>query len=274
MVTKQSNSLTLDKGRHAIRVEYFNREGGGGVVVEWMGPGTARSVVPASALFSKKPVPRGLLARFFATPTLQSTLPRFPVGSDMPLLKEATVNNLNFPSSSNFGNLGLSRRFIGVFTGFITVPSSGKWTISSESDDGSKVYIDDNLLVNNDGLHGMTEKGASLDLLKGSHSIRVEFFNGDGPGGLVLRWAGPKVSKQIIPNKAFTTASTLGRSNCVLLSSYDEQSLTSAEGRGNSGGSTYTLARAKLYSECGNPNKVVASVRDALQQQMAASNRL
>jgi hypothetical protein len=195
----------------------------------------------------------------------------------MPLLKQVTVDNLNFPSSSNFGNLGLSVRFIGVFTGFITVPSSGKWTISSESDDGSKVYIDDNLLINNDGLHGMTEKGASLDLLKGSHSIRVEFFNGDGPGGLVLRWAGPKVSKQIIPNKAFTTASTLGKSNCVLLSSYDEQSLTSAEGRGNSGGSTYILARARLYSECAASgayklSKLIASVRDALQQQMAACN--
>jgi len=265
MVTKQSNSLTLDQGRHSIRVEYFNREGPGGVVVEWMGPGTARSVLPASALFTEKPVPRGLLGKFYATPTLQRALPRFPVGSDMPLLKQVTVDNLNFPSSSNFGNLGLSVRFIGVFAGFITVPSSGKWTISSESDDGSKVYIDDNLLINNDGLHGMTEKGASLDLLKGSHSIRVEFFNGDGPGGLVLRWAGPKVSKQIIPNKAFTTASTLGKSNCVLLSSYDEQSLTSAEGRGNSGGSTYILARARLYSECAASgayklSKLIASV--------------
>jgi hypothetical protein len=85
------------------------------------------------------------------------------------------------------------------------VPSSGKWTLSCESDDGSKVYADDILLIDNDGLHAMQEKSGYVDLVRGSHSIRVEFFNGDHGSGLVLRWSGPNVAKQVIPSSAFTT---------------------------------------------------------------------
>ena len=252
---KQTNEMSLSRGRHAIKVEYFNAQGHGGVILEWQGPGTSKSVVPASALSSKVQVPHGLNSKFYSTPGTIQKLPQFPVDKTFPLLKEATVPALNYPSSGNFGNLGLTTRFIGLFTGFITVPSSGKWTFFSESDDGSKVYVDDFLVVNNDGLHGMNEVSSSIDLGKGSHSIRVEFFNGDGPGGLVLRWSGPNVAKQVIPASVFTTGPTTGNNRCHLYSSYNENSLSS-EGvgsiasHGHAGASTYILVRAKAYPQC------------------------
>jgi len=255
MTTKQTQTLTLSKGKHAIRVEYFNAEGPGGVIVEWQGPNTIRAAVPPSALSSRTRVPHGLNGNFFSTPASLSKLPQFPLGKDFPLLKDALVSNINYPSANSFGNLGLTTRFIGVFTGVINVPSSGKWTLFSESDDGSKVYVDDILVVDNDGSHPMTEKSNSVDLGKGSHSIRVEFFNGDGPGGLVLRWAGPKVAKQIIPASAFTVGSVTGRSQCHMYSSYNENSLSSEgagsiDSHGHAGASTYILVRAKAYQQC------------------------
>ena len=255
MTMKQTNEMSLSKGRHAIKVEYFNAQGPGGVILEWQGPGTSKSVVPASALSSQVQVPRGLNSKFYSTPRSIDKLPQFPVDKTFPLLKEASVAALNYPSSSNFGNLGLTTRFIGLFTGFITVPSSGKWTLSSESDDGSKVYVDDFLIVNNDGPHPMKEVSSSIDLAKGSHSIRVEFFNGDGPGGLVLRWSGPNVAKQVVPASAFTTGPTTGSNQCHLYSSYNENSLSSegagsVASHGRAGASTYILARAKAYPQC------------------------
>ena len=267
MTTVASKALTLDKGRHSFRVEYFNREGPGGLIVEWQGPGTSRSVVPASALFSSKPVPRGLLAKFYATPRPLSALPAFPPNSN--LLKTIVVKNLNFPSSYDFGNLGISTRFAGVFEGYITVPKTGKWTFFTSSAQGSKLYIDDSVVVNNNGVHGNTEKEGTLHLIKGSHSFRVEYFNGDGRGNLVVSWKGPKVDKQIIPDKAFTKASTLGSNHCQMFSSYNENSLTSASGRGNSDGSTYILVRAKIYANSNFVNPI-SSVRDAMRRQLLA----
>lgn len=249
MTTKQTNAISLARGTHAITVEYFNAEGPGGVILEWQGPGTAKAVVPPSALFSQVRVPRGLNGKFFSTPSALDKLPQFPVGKDFPLLKDSSVASLNYASSNSFGQLGLTTRFIGLFTGVVNVPASGKWTFFSESDDGSRVYVDDILVVNNDGLHPMVEKGNSVDLAKGSHTIRVEFFNGDGPGGLVLRWAGPNVAKQAIPASAFTTASTSGRNQCSMFSSYNENSLV-PEGSGHTAASSYILVRAKAYQQC------------------------
>ena len=263
MTMKQTNAMTFSKGAHAIKVEYFNAEGPGGVVVEWQGPGISKAAIPPSALSSQKRVPHGLGAKFFSTSGGMLALPQFPLGPDFSVLKESTVANLNYASSHSFGNLGLTTRFIGLFTGVVNVPSSGKWTFSSESDDGSKLYVDDVLVVNNDGLHGMLEQSSSVDLGKGSHSIRVEFFNGDGPGGLVLRWSGPNVAKQIIPSSAFTTAPLTGRNQCSMFSSYNENSM-SAEGAGSTAGaSTYILVRAKAYQQC-NFGGVGQSVRPLL----------
>ena len=46
------------------------------------------------------------------------------------------------------------------------------------SDDGSKLWIDDILVVDNDGLHAPAAKEAEYCLATGSHAIRVHYFQG------------------------------------------------------------------------------------------------
>ncbi|MFM7053080.1 MAG: M12 family metallo-peptidase [Planctomycetota bacterium] len=46
-----SGSIALARGRHALRIEFFEATGGAGVVFSWSGPGVPKQVVPASALF-------------------------------------------------------------------------------------------------------------------------------------------------------------------------------------------------------------------------------
>ncbi len=40
----------------------------------------------------------------------------------------------------------------------IEIPATGEYSFYTASDDGSRLYIDEQLVVNNDGLHGMVEK--------------------------------------------------------------------------------------------------------------------
>ena len=43
------------------------------------------------------------------------------------------------------------------FTGFVKVPAEGLYTFYTKSDDGSRLYLGDRLVVDNDGLHGAAE---------------------------------------------------------------------------------------------------------------------
>ncbi|MCD6374223.1 MAG: chitobiase/beta-hexosaminidase C-terminal domain-containing protein [Caldisericaceae bacterium] len=90
--------------------------------------------------------------------------------------------------------------FFGLrFVGYINAPQDGIYTFFTESDDGSKLFIGGKEIVNNDGLHGMNEKSGQVALKKGLHKIEVIFFEGAVDEGLVVRWQGPNVPKQVIP---------------------------------------------------------------------------
>ncbi len=90
-------------------------------------------------------------------------------------------------------------RFALRFTGNLLVPKSGKYTFSIASDDGSRLYLDDKLLVNHDGLHGMSEKSSAIKLSPGSHKLVVTYFDNGGGDGLKVTWKGPGFKKQPIP---------------------------------------------------------------------------
>ncbi|MEC7567319.1 MAG: PA14 domain-containing protein [Planctomycetota bacterium] len=84
------------------------------------------------------------------------------------------------------------------FTGFIQVDRPGRYTFFAASDDGSRIYLNDKLLVNNDGLHGIVEKSAAIELPAGSHKIVVTYFDNGGGDGLSIQWSGPGIKKQLI----------------------------------------------------------------------------
>ena len=55
----------------------------------------------------------------------------------------------------------------------------------------SSLQIDGQLLVNNDGLHGMVERCRDVELHSGSHIVYIEGFQAGGGVGMVATYAGP-----------------------------------------------------------------------------------
>ena len=86
------------------------------------------------------------------------------------------------------------------YTGYIEVPTRGVYAFHTTSDDGSKLYIGSTLVVDNDGLHGMQERSGTIALEAGKHAIRLTYFQAGGGLGLEVRWQGPDLAKQLIPN--------------------------------------------------------------------------
>jgi len=97
------------------------------------------------------------------------------------------------------------------FVGHIDVPSSdaGTHTFYTTSDDGSRLLIDGQEIVNNDGIHASEDASGTVDLSAGWHSITVEFFEQAGGHELTVRWETPTLSKQSIPDsRLFQSAGT------------------------------------------------------------------
>jgi hypothetical protein len=117
-----------------------------------------------------------------------------------------TVQDLNFElTMGEFANSGLSESVGARFSGFVDVPADGLWTFYLKSDDGSKLWIDDTLLIDHDGLHMMTEKSGQVELTAGLHQIRVDYFEFDEAAGLIVSWSGPDIpSKEVIPTARFS----------------------------------------------------------------------
>jgi hypothetical protein len=94
---------------------------------------------------------------------------------------------------------GKTSCFAMKFEGFIQIEQAGKYTFSTASDDGSKLYVNGKLVVNNDGNHGVLSKNGTAILAPGKYPIQVEYYNNDGGYWLDVFYKGPGVPKQLIP---------------------------------------------------------------------------
>ncbi len=79
------------------------------------------------------------------------------------------------------------------FTGFLNVHKKSTYLFNLTSDDGSKLYIDDKLIINNDGGHGSLSKLANMPLSAGKHSFTIEYSQLAGGKKLSLD-IGPTIS--------------------------------------------------------------------------------
>jgi len=85
------------------------------------------------------------------------------------------------------------------FTGSIEISTAGTYTFYTNSDDGSQLFIDGGLVVNNDGPHSAQEMSGSIYLTVGMHPIVVTFFEQAGGEALIVSYSGPGISKTQIP---------------------------------------------------------------------------
>lgn len=87
------------------------------------------------------------------------------------------------------------------YQGPLTISEAGDYQFRTLSDDGSKLFIDDVLVVNHDGLHGPSSSArVTVNLNKGVHTLRVEYFQGPRTQ-IALQVFGNKVG---LPEKILT----------------------------------------------------------------------
>jgi hypothetical protein len=74
----------------------------------------------------------------------------------------------------------------------VKVPQDGNWTFKLIADDGANLYIAEQKVIDNDGLHVVLEKTGNVELKAGEANFRVSYFQGPRFDiALELLWKGP-----------------------------------------------------------------------------------
>ena len=109
-------------------------------------------------------------------------------------VKKGTCNEFGLSEIPNRGT-----QFALKMEGYIKIDTEGEYKFYTESDDGSKLFLDDKLVVNNDGNHGTKEKDGTITLYPGFHKIAATYFNGGGGRAINVYYKIPGNTKQVVP---------------------------------------------------------------------------
>ena len=144
----------------------------------------------------------GLVVEFFNIGKALEGFPTIPAERKPDLRR--VDRQINYEQTAEtFPGTNMTDHFYVRWTGRIRIPRDGKFIFFTESDDGSRLWIDGKVVVDNGGLHAMEEKSGEIDLKAGEHDLKVELFENDGDVGCKLSWETPNAAKEILPEGAF-----------------------------------------------------------------------
>ncbi len=106
-----------------------------------------------------------------------------------------------------------------IFSGKINIPTAGVWNFATASDDGTTLFIDGNLIVNNNFAQGVTSRNANVTLSAGAHSIVITFNEGGGGAGMFVNYTAPGGSSTLLSNALLSSPDTAASNPVNILGS-------------------------------------------------------
>ena len=98
--------------------------------------------------------------------------------------------NIDSNKKDNFGY---------IFSGYVEVNYPGMYEFQTISDDGSRLFINSELIVDNNGLHSKKAEVGAIKLDQKRYKIVVEYFERGGQETLEVSWRGPGFEWSTIP---------------------------------------------------------------------------
>ena len=105
----------------------------------------------------------------------------------------------------------LDAPFTIVWEGVLKIDKQYNYTFILGSDDGSLLFIDDEMIIDNRGAHATQEKQAKINLLPGLHNIRIQYCDLGGGAALYLKWAYADVPMSLLPPTVFFHYHTINK---------------------------------------------------------------
>ena len=110
-----------------------------------------------------------------------------------------------FSDGFDLKDLGISIEKTSLkFTTQLRVPTSGEYQFFTSADDGSRLYINGEQVV--DGERVNEESTGAIELKAGLHKLVLTYHDTGGGERLNVEWKGPKLKRQAIPSDALVSA--------------------------------------------------------------------
>lgn len=122
--------------------------------------------------------------------------------------KEEMVETIHYTDTTrNFAGSGKSDFVAALFTAYLRFDTDGLASFCITSDDGSKLFVNDKMIVDNDGRHGAVRKCGSLDVLRSKlYKFEIDFFENAGGTQMIVEWKPPGASSyKVVPPEAWST---------------------------------------------------------------------
>jgi DNA-binding beta-propeller fold protein YncE len=173
-------TATLAAGFHPIRLEVQSGATPGRLRLIWSGPTFDSTPVGGDALYTFRLGDQGLVGYYYPNGNWE--------GSPS-LVRNDLLITPNNPLREPFSIL---------WRGKLAIPTAGVYTIGTRSDDGSFVFIDGQLVVDNGGSHGAEDRSGQITLAQGFHDIEVRYNELGGSREMQLWWQPPGQGRAII----------------------------------------------------------------------------
>ncbi len=197
--------ITLQKAvDYNIKLEYYSGINTATCILQWSASGICKQNIPASQLFADavkcSSDGEGLLAEYFTDITAAANFPATPA-----VKKTEPVVDFNWGQGSPAAGISIDN-FKARFTGYVQSLDAGVYTFYVTADDGVRLWINNQLLIDKWIDQGATEYAATIKLNECSkNNIRLEFYENGGDAVCKLEWSGPVFQRQVVPAGALYT---------------------------------------------------------------------
>jgi sugar lactone lactonase YvrE/4-amino-4-deoxy-L-arabinose transferase-like glycosyltransferase len=183
-------AIQLPAGFHAVALNASQQRPRGRLILNWIPAGSSsEQVVPQTLLYTVQLAHQGLLGRYYHGTNWSGV----PVSIQ---LDSFIAPNDVIPSPFSI-----------QWEGRIYAPTTGSYVFATNSDDGSLLYIEGQLVVDNGGQHGDRYIEGRITLEEGFHDIVLRYFQDGGGRKIELWWIVPGRGKEQVPAEFLTPPS-------------------------------------------------------------------
>ena len=165
--------------------------------MQWSASGICKQNIPSSQLFAATAIcsseGSGLNAEYFSNIKPQENFPLTPTSTTTTPTVDFNWAGGGPPNISN-------DNFKARFTGYIQTLDAGVYTFYVTADDGIRLWVDGQLLIDKWVDQGATEYSNTLNL-QGckKYAIKIEYYENTGDAVCKLEWSGPVIGRSIVP---------------------------------------------------------------------------
>lgn len=163
-------------------------------------PRPATCPPPPPALFgTKEKTEISMEGRIYLLPERSPQLPDFGALTSVGSIWASEWDITPRPFTKGFPGVTDRFEWFAVdYQGSIYVPKEGEYLFTLGSDDGSKLSLDDQVVIDFDKIHGYGQKSGKITLTQGDHPFRLSYFQGPRTVIGLRLFVTPPAGKQVI----------------------------------------------------------------------------